>query len=71
MYSLPGVPDGTPVGSGAVVYESLCGCDQYWLGHYDDDQHTFEPRAPYVPPAAGAGGKYGNFDGPDGQGFRR
>eukprot|EP00038_Savillea_parva_P028013 m.62725 g.62725 ORF g.62725 m.62725 type:complete len:728 (+) comp8109_c0_seq1:428-2611(+) len=55
MYPLPGVPAGTPRTSGTVVYESLCGCDQYWLGHYNDTAHTFAPYPAYVPPAAGAG----------------
>ena len=52
MYPLPGRPQAQPLTSARVVYEALCGCDQYWLGSYDDDAHTFAPEAPYVPPAA-------------------
>lgn len=52
MYSLPGAPADTPRTSGTVVYESLCGCDQYWLGHYDDGAHTFTPFPSYTVPTA-------------------
>ena len=54
MYSLPGIPDGTPMQSGPVVYESLCGGDKYWLGHYDDHTHTFTPDPSYYPRNASA-----------------
>ena len=41
MYPLPGRPQAQPLASTRVVYEALCGCDQYWLGSYDDDAHAF------------------------------
>lgn len=52
LYSLPGTPSGVARTSGTVIYESLCGCDQYWLGHYDDEAHTFTPFSNYVPPSS-------------------
>lgn len=48
MYSLPSTPAGTPRTSGKVVYEAFCGCDQYWIGQYDDEAHTFTPEPEYT-----------------------
>eukprot|EP00051_Salpingoeca_urceolata_P009694 m.117784 g.117784 ORF g.117784 m.117784 type:complete len:629 (-) comp16412_c1_seq4:188-2074(-) len=45
LYPLPGHPDDQPRASGTMVYEALCGGDKYWIGHYDDDAHSFQPMA--------------------------
>eukprot|EP01047_Picozoa_sp_COSAG01_P021113 COSAG01_NODE_1216_length_11192_cov_10.328678_3_plen_382_part_00 len=55
MYPLPGVGYEQMWKSGPVVYESLCGGDQYWLGHYDDETHSFHANSDFLnysgPPA--------------------
>ena len=48
MFPLPGVDPEHHWSSMDVVYESLCGGDQYWLGRYDDDAHTFTPNPDYL-----------------------